>query len=216
MKQIVSVLNILDIVGPLFAVFIFLYKWKKLPAELKVVFAFCVVQVVCNGISYVMAEYHHNNYIVYSINTFASFLLLFYLFANYLLPINKTASIVSVAVFIIITALLVYQGDGILTYNSISSAFTSFIIVALCLYFFYKSLISSSPEVSIPSTAIFWCVVGIFTYFAGSFFIFITYKYIIATNMANLTMLWRFHNVLLFICSVYIIYGVLWKNYQTI
>lgn len=214
--MLVSILNVADIVAPLAAIIFFIWKWRFLSSELRLVFGFCLIQFACNTLATVLSIFHTNNYIVYISNTFLSFLVLFYLFTKYLVPVKKPVAVLTISLFFFLTAILLYQGDGVSTYNSIGSALASLLIVALCLYFFYSKLINSSPEVSIPATAIFWSVIGIFTYFAGSFFIFITYKYMIANEVNTVGTLWRFHNLLLVICNMYIIYGVLCKSYRAI
>lgn len=215
-KLVTLIFNTLDIVAPLLAILLFLKKPQKINRELTVIFIFCVVQLICNSVAYYMAHFKITNYWVYKINTVASFFFILYLFVKFLIPLNKKTILSIILVFLTFSLIAFLKGDGASSYNSISSAMASLIIVALSLYFFYSKLIHSSPEVSIPSTTVFWCVIGIFTYYAGAFFIFISYKYLIAADVGSIFILWRFHNLLLLICCAYISYGVLCKNYQKI
>lgn len=216
MEKITAILNATDVIAPFLAIIFFMVKWKKLSKELKLVFLFCCVQFICNAVAYLMAAQEVNNYVVYIVNTFLSFLVLFSLFVRYLIRVPRLVAVGMGSAFVLVFFVMVANGDGITSFNSVSSALLSLLIVAFCLYFFYIQLVSSSPEISVPQLAIFWCVVGIFTYFAGSFFIFITYKYLIANVWEGLGPLWRFHNLLLLICCIYIVYGILCKSYQEI
>jgi hypothetical protein len=217
LKTFNIILNFSDIIGPVFAVVIFLFNIKKMTKELWVVMFFCIVQIVCNGLAtYIDYVIHGNNYWVYKINTLLSFAVIIVLFVGYLLPFEKKKRILVYSILIAITAILVISDRGFSSFNSHGAAMASILIVGYCLYFFYIKLIRSSPEESITSKIIFWCVVGIFTYYAGAFFIFISYKYLLISDISAVTILWRFHNLLLLICCVYISYGVLCKESRKI
>jgi hypothetical protein len=106
------------------------------------------------------------------------------------------------------------SGDGIASYNSSLSALGSFIVTAYCLNFFYWRLVRDERPAGLTSSALFWIVIGIFTYYTGSFFIFISYKYLIVQESKVIGILWRFHNLLLTLFCAYTIYGITCKNYQ--
>lgn len=217
MKGIKEILNILDSIGPVVATLLLFINRKKLSREMYPILIFCIIQLCCNTIATIIEKvFDGNNYWVYKINATTSFLCLSYLFLKKLFQISNIAFSLFLFVYAVINMLLLFQGDGISQFNSTSAAIESLAIVSFCLYFFYARLINTSEEISIPETSIFWCIVGIFTYYAGAFFIFISYKYLIHSDSATVGILWRFHNILLFICCAYISYGVLCKNYRTI
>lgn len=216
MKTFTELLNILDSIGPaIVIVFISLHR-KKLSPEMIVIAVFCLVQFVCNSVATIIDWSGTNNYWVYKVNFTVSFLILLFLFAKKLMHIKPVIVYFIILVYFALSVFLIKEGDGISYFCSISAAFESIVITSFCLYFFYSKLINTSEEISIPETSIFWCVVGIFTYYAGAFFIFISYKYLINSDSSTVAVLWRFHNVLLFVCMGYISYGVLCKNYRTI
>lgn len=215
MRDVNIILNSLDVVAPLIAILIFLYKPRKIAKELWPIFGFCVVQFVCNLTASIMVGYEIKNYWVYKVNTVLTFYFILYFFIKYLLSLKKYFVGIIVTLFLVAISILYYVGDGTQNFDSNSAALAGLIIVGLCLYFFYHKLINSSEEVSVPETAVFWCIVGIFTYYAGGFFIFISYKYLIHSDPATIGTVWRFHNLLLLICCLYIGYGVLCKNYRT-
>jgi len=224
LKIIAEILNILDSLGPALAVGILLSTRRALPKEIQLILIFCLVQLICNIVATIIERLAitngffllQNNYWVYKLNTTSCFLTVIYLFTRYLLHFKAILLYALLLLYALISVAFIIRGDGISQFNSVSSALESIVIVALCLYFFYSKLIYSHEEVSIPETSIFWCVVGIFTYYAGAFFIFISYKYFIGSNDSTIGVLWRFHNILLFICCLYISYGILCKNYRTI
>ncbi|GAB3027726.1 hypothetical protein GCM10027051_35840 [Niabella terrae] len=218
MNFLYFILNNFDIIGPLFPIIIFLFKKKDFPPELRLVFIFCLIQLLCNTTAQIIGTgMKLNNYWVYKLNTIASFITLTLLFGKHLLKVSRTKLTMMVIVWLLFSFIPFAFGDGVITYNSYSAALSSIAIVAYCLYFFYIKLIQSSPEESVPSTPVFWCVIGLFTYYAGGFFIFISYKLLIEETTGNsVGRLWQFHNLLLFICCLYICYGIIWKNYQKI
>jgi len=208
-----KIFNYIDVVGPLIGIITFLFTRKKISPDLKLVFGFCAIQFVCNVTASTLSSYSQPNYWVYKINTVASFVMILLLFSRHLLKAGKKMNLLMYA-FVILIVLPTFFGEGLTSYNSYSAAISSLIIVGLCLYFFYTKLVRSSPEVSLPSMAIFWCVVGFFVYYAGAFFIFLSYKYLIETDIKSVGTLWKFHNLLLLIACLSISYGVVCKNYQ--
>lgn len=216
MSDFSIIFNWLDFCGPLFACIVFWTVRHRIADDLKLVKWFCIIQLVCNSTAYLFDILNFRNYWIYELNMILSFLVLFWLFSRYLLDLRKSTSILlGLLVFTSIIVIYYFFGwDN--TFNSYGMAICSMMIVAFSLYFFYTKLINSSEDVSIPNTSIFWCVVGLFTYYAGSFFIFISYKYIIDSDSSTAPTLWRFHNILLLICCLYISYGILCKNYRTI
>ena len=90
----------------------------------------------------------------------------------------------------------------------------SFVITAYCLIFFYWRLVKDTKLSGLTESSFFWVIIGLFTYYTGSFFIFISYNYLIAKEFDAIGILWRFHNVLLTIFCIYTIYGLTCKDYQ--
>jgi hypothetical protein len=184
--------------------------------ELHYIFWFVFIQFITNSTATLIEKIFivQNNYPVYVINIVLSFVILsalFYKIDNrYLKKLVPAASLV----FIVCTVISLCFGDGIQTYNSIISAMASFLITAYCLLFFYWKLVKDTKLSGLTDNAFFWIIIGIFTYYTGSFFIFISYKYLIVQEAGLIGILWRFHNVLLTIFCIYTIYGLTCKNYQ--
>lgn len=217
LKNLILVFNNLDTVAPLIALLFFIKPFKRLSKELLYIFGFLAIQFLCNLAATILEYLNLTNYSVYVINIILSYALLSWFFYKALEDkfVNILISVASL-LFCICIVVSISNGDGIATYNSIVSAFASFIITAYCLIFFYKRLVLASAITGLTENAIFWIVVGLFTYYTGSFFIFISYKYLIVQDSGVIGILWRFHNVLLTIFCGYTIYGIAWKNYRRI
>lgn len=211
-----KILTRLDIIGPALVVFAYVASSRKKTPVLNMVLVFCLVHFICNAYATYIDIIDGQNYWVYKLNTIATLLIVMMLFSHYLLSFDKQKKWLLAISFLLIILLPAFSGEGITSYNSYSSALSSIMVVALCLYYFYIKLLQSSPEESVPSTAIFWCVIGLFVYYAGSFFVFISYKYLIETDSGSVAALWKFHNLLLFIACISISYGIVCRDYQTI
>jgi hypothetical protein len=200
----------------LIALLFFIKPFKSMSRELLYVFAFICIQFFSNLAATVLEQLHILNYSVYAINVTLSFVVLSYMF--YRIIDSKIHRFIAVACVLFIAAAIisVANGDGIHTYNSLLSAVGSLLITFYCLVFFYRKLVSDTSRSGLTDSAFFWIIIGLFTYYTGSFFIFISYKYLIAEKASVIGILWRFHNLLLAIFCFYTIYGLTCRNYQKI
>ena len=222
MKQIISILNYIDTAAPLLTLFFFIKPFKKLTKELRFIFWFVCIQFVTNLISgsfeIIYNWSDHSiflpNYSVYALNIILSFGVLTALFYQLNIPVIKKLAPVFSILFTICAVFSLSKGDGFDSYNSELSAMASFVITAYCLIFFYWRLVKDTQLTGLTNSSFFWIVIGLFTYYMGSFFIFITYNFLIANKLEALATLWRFHNVLLTIFCIYTIYALTCKNYQ--
>lgn len=182
--------------------------------ELHYIFLFVCAQFITNLAASILELAKVNNYGMYSANiiiTFSLISLMFYSLINK--KIDKIISGCSILFFLIFIVSLL-NGDGIDYFNSIISAVASFIISAYCLIYFYWKLVNDDRSTGLTKSAFFWIAVGLFTYYTGSFFIFMSYKFLIVQEPNVIGILWRFHNVLLTIFCIYTIYGITCQNYQ--
>lgn len=217
MKIIITILNYIDIGAPLLALLVFIrvLSQNKLAKELLYIFYFICIQLITNVTATVLEKLHITNYSVYLLNIVLSFLVLSILFYELGIPLIRKIFPFSSLLFLGFATYSISNGDGIETYNSIISASASFIITAYCLIFFYWRLVKDKNySGSLTDSAFFWATIGVFTYYTGSFFIFISYKYLIVREAEVIGILWRFHNLLLTIFCIYSIYGLTCKNYQ--
>jgi hypothetical protein len=215
LKVIIAILNYIDTAAPLLTLFFFIKPFRQLAKELRYVFWFVCIQFVTNFTAVIMEKvFLATNYSVYVLNVILSFVVLSALFYQLRIGlIKKLVPFVSLA-FIVFAVFSTAKGDGIATFNSMLSAIASFVITAYCLIFFYWRLVRDTGSSSLTENSLFWIIIGIFTYYTGSFFIFISYKYLIAKEFNSVSILWRFQNVLLTIFCIYTIYGLTCKDYR--
>jgi len=211
---IITIFNYIDIGAPLFTLLFFIKPFKQLPRELLYIFAFVAVQFITSLIATILEKLVITNYSVYLVNIILSFVILSVLFYEIGNPLIKRLFPFTSLLFLGFATVSIANGDGLGTYNSAISASASFIITAYCLIFFYWRLVRDTQYSGLTESAFFWIVIGIFTYYTGSFFIFISYKYLIVREASIIGILWRFHNLLLTIFCIYTIYGLTCKNYQ--
>ena len=214
MSLFTTILNCIDTGAPLVALLFFIKPFKRMPKELYYIFWFIFLQFIANLTAKLLEEYKINNYSVYLANVILSFCVLsffFYNLRNYL--IKKIIPFAAFS-FILCAAYSIAKGDGIASYNSALSAVGSFLIIGYCLSYFYWRLIKDARLSGLTDGSLFWMIVGLFTYYTGSFFIFISYKYLIVQGDEAIGVLWRFHNLLLTIFCIYTIYGIVWKDLQ--
>lgn len=214
MKILIAILNYIDIAAPLLTLFFFIKPLKQLAKELRYIFWFVCIQISTNLLAMILEKFKVVNYSVYVLNVVLSFIVLSALFYQlHIRAIKKLMPLASL-LFIICAVFSTATGDGIATYNSMLSAIASFVITAYCLIFFYWRLVRDTRSSGLTENSFFWIIIGLFTYYMGSFFIFISYKYLIAEEFDSVGVLWRFQNVLLTIFCIYTIYGLTCKNYQ--
>lgn len=214
MKTIITILNYIDVGAPFVTLFFFIKPFKRLSRELLYIFAFVCIQLTTNVAASVFELLMLANYSIYAANIVLSYFLLSVMFYKAVGKIILWPVIGVSVLFAACAVVSITRGDGIHSYNSIVSAVASFIITAYCLVYFYWKLVKDKQTTVLTDSAFFWVIIGIFTYYTGSFFIFISYKYLIVQGDRVLGILWRFHNLLLALFCIYTIYGLTCKNYQ--
>jgi hypothetical protein len=215
LETFTTILNYIDTAAPLLALFFFIKPYYRLAKELRYVLWFVLIQFVTNMVSMLLENvFIIPNYSVYVINVILSFGILSVMFYQINIPVFKRLVPAASMAFAVCAVYSLAKGDGIGTYNSVLSAVGSFVITAYCMVFFYWRLVRDTGLSGLTELAFFWIIIGLFTYYTGSFFIFISYKYLIAKEFNAIGILWRFHNVLLTIFCIYTIYGLTCKNYQ--
>lgn len=177
------------------------------------VFWFVVAQLVFNGTARVLEVYFSaDNLYVYHLNSVVSLLILSSYFTQSL-PIKGNLQIMTgvYLLFLLFFGLNLWLWEGLTaSFNSNTFSLASFILVTYCFLFYRENLLHPAPSY-ISRARNFWYVTGIFTYYASSSFIFISYRHLTQSNTPNLGFVWQIHNVLLLIMCVYILIGILCK-----
>jgi hypothetical protein len=214
LKVFIFILNYIDAAAPLLTLLFFIRPFSRMQQELRYIFYFVLMQFLTNTLATVLELAEIRNYLVYVVNIVLSFLILTLLFYHQENPLIKKVIPVFTLAFIIAGVVSLAQGDGINTFNSVLSAVASFAIICYCLIYFYWKLVRDIKLSGLTNSAFFWVIIGVFTYYTGSFFIFISYKYLIVPEANTIGILWRFHNLLLSIFCFYTIYALTCKNYR--
>jgi len=201
----------LDTVSPIL-LFLFSLKQSKEVWRRDFILWFILIQAFLNTIAIIYDQVLlENNLFIYHINCIASFIVLSFFFkatfkqekiSDYTKPL--------ILIFFVFYFIDLVWGDGIGSFNSNTYGFASFILVGYCLIYYLKKLLNPVTT-NIAYTRSFWYVTGIFTYFSGSFVIFLSYNYLTALEIEKLHLLWMLHNFIFLIMCIYIFIGLLCK-----
>ena len=207
-----DVLVNLDWVSPLLLLS-FVLVWGGVAWRRDYVFWFVVAQLIFNGAARALEVFFDaDNLYLYHLNCAVSMLLLSSYFTQSL-PIKRNRQVMTgiYLLFLLFFGLNLALWEGpTASFNSNTFGLASFILVTYCFLFYRENLLRpASPYISRARN--FWYVTGIFTYYASSSFIFISYRHLTQSNTPNLGFVWQIHNVLLLIMCVYILIGILCK-----
>lgn len=110
--------------------------------------------------------------------------------------------------FVIINFLFIQKSNP----NSYSQTIHAFIIIVLCLAYYYK-LLHELPTGQIHRLPGFWICSALFITFSGKIFIYTVTHYLVVVARDNMALIWTFHNFLSLICNLLIGLGV-WLNHK--
>ncbi|MDF9797132.1 hypothetical protein OKW21_002395 [Catalinimonas alkaloidigena] len=173
---------------------------------------YILVQAVLNSVAIVYDQFLiRNNLFLYDLNCILSFVIISLFFHSLFISRKlKFITRLNLIFFIVFFLTNLYWGDGLNTFNSMTYGVSSFIIVVYCFMYYLKKL--KNPAASnISKSRFFWYVTGIFTYYSGSFFIFITYSYLTVQKIEGVYLLWQIHNFIFLLMCIYLFIGFLCK-----
>jgi hypothetical protein len=104
--------------------------------------------------------------------------------------------------------LVLFQKLEITSYTKFAG---SFIIVALCIYFFYKLLVEL-PTVHLQELPMFWISSAFLMYSSGGIFLYAFTDYLVNVLDDDLALYWSFHNLLFIAHDMFIIVGISVRN----
>ncbi|QHT66114.1 hypothetical protein GXP67_05235 [Rhodocytophaga rosea] len=204
----------LDILSPLILLLFVLYR-GNIAFRRDYIFWFILFQTFINGISIIYDKVLlKDNLFLYHINCAFSFLILTIYFRS-IFKIRKIRVFVSIisTLFFVFFVINLYFWENLQTFNSNSFGIASLIIITYCLLFYTEELLSLHT-IHITASAHFWYVTGLLTYYAGSFIIFITYRYFIQNHIRFTGLLWQTHNVIFLLLCLYLYRGLICKPLQ--
>lgn len=187
---------------------------KRIPDELIPIYWILIVSLTCDVISISLLKYaiSINTLLIGNIYLFAQFSLLVWIFVKQLQS-KKVINIVYIFfIFFYVINISFFQGPWI--FNSISNVLASLILIALCLYYFYR-LLYDMPTVHIHSLPMLWISFAVLTYYAGNFFLFLVSNYLVEGARESHRIIWILHN-LLNITKNILFAIALWQSYRKV
>lgn len=178
-------------------------------------FGFCLWIVI-------LSIYHQPNIHLYTIMGILSFCTLSIFVSLSLKNINNKKLVIALStIYLVFFFINIIFWENNTAFNSIGFATGSIFILINCFIYFRERLLMLDLQNSHPISNL-WVFVGFLFYYAGSFFIFLTYKVLtqkgVNTNLMeerkSLGTLWGIHNIIYFISCLIATFGLLWKKFQ--
>jgi hypothetical protein len=165
-------------------------------------------QFLFNGYANFLNELKQDNLFAYSLNFAWTQFLLSLFFIKIYSHRYFTWILLAVTLVYQTNVLVALQSSSIIaTFDSSSFGLVSLLVTLYCLLYYARQL-SELPTENILTVRNFWYVNGLFTYYTSNFFIFLTYNTLTRTNAANISVIWRVHNVVFLIMCVYFFIGL--------
>lgn len=133
---------------------------------------FLLLTVLVISFGYYLYAHHENNSIIY--NFFTSFEFCFYFFILHRIIQKRLAKKIIFAILCLypVTALInIFFVQGIASFHSITYALGCFLIVTICIYYFFE-LFQISHSINLAKQPAFWICSGLLFFYACSFPIF--------------------------------------------
>ncbi len=209
--MLIFLIDNLDIILP-FILILSVLITNKFKIEKDYIFYFILSQFVLNLLAGIIGHFFTNNLYVYYFNCLFSFIFISLHFLRILHSPNKSYIIKGLMIiYILFFFLNLIFWEGLFSFNSNSSGLASFIVVVYCFIYYLERLLRPQTE-SILKVQSFWFTNGLLTYYAGNFFIFITYHKLTDSLVSNLGLIWKVHNLIFLILFIYFFIGILCKR----
>jgi hypothetical protein len=201
-------------VSPILPFLLLTLNIKKVSASktLRLLFLVIASLFFLNTLAVGYSIFHWRNIWIYDLNCLVSFVTIS-LFMIHVLQSPTTKRILTWVVPLYVLFFIGYtyilRKDAL--FNSISFAILALLVSTYCVLYFLQK-INTTEEEQLTDDYIFWVCTGFFVYYLGSFFIFISFKYLTVQGR-SIGILWGLHNIIYFIgCSI-IAFG-LWRHFQ--
>lgn len=166
---------------------------KKLDQRLLPIFLLVLASFLADQAGKWAAQEFQNNMPVLHAYSFTQAALLFWFFKNVLKEQKEfiLASAIVYLTYFIINSIWI---ESILTFNQTARIIQNVLFLILTIFYFYNYYEKEST-LSPEKDAIFWTVVGIFTYYSGTLFTYILSTKILSTSNDTLFGGWIIHNL---------------------
>lgn len=196
-----------DTISPLLLIVI-LFFITQLDWRRDCILWFVVFQAILNSIAlYLDINPDLTNQYLYHLNCLLSILILSIFFRNGIeTKLIRLLVLPTMVIILTLGILNMIFWQGILQFPSTCYAIVSIVIVIYCLIYYLENMMWHK-SLDIIKSRNFWHVTGLLTYYATSFFIFISYSYLTELSIQNQSILWKIHNVVFSIMCIYFFIG---------
>lgn len=206
------------VLSHLLPIILFLIFYGKLSGLLKRFLLILITLAAFKVVEYLTGYYSIHNLLIYTCHFICEFYLISFFFKK-LLPQRRFQLLINamMLLFIVVIILNIKRIINLSTFDSYDAAFTSFIIIIYCLFYFHHQL--SQPQIIfIYKSHWFWIVTALLFYYSGSFLIYLSTNYIMWRDLSVSMGLWDIlfgltiiENILFAISIYYIPKNSLWK-----
>jgi hypothetical protein len=208
MAILATITKYLDIAGPLLGLLLCLYwqKGKRKAGGFPFVLGYLILQLVANVTAKYLGIFQQvNNIKIYQANAFFSLSIIGLYFWDVFkqsLSHKRSSRYKFLALTAAAISLLLIGHEDTDTLNSLSLSFTALIICFYCVLYFINLLLNTAEDDLLRSTS-FWQACSLFLYYAGSFFIYATFRFFATEDpYGKFMILWSIHNALLFLSCI--------------
>lgn len=213
----------LETISPLCPLIILLIGFKNnMSKDTRILFVLYSLSAFICIIIAVLSYLHLPNIIFYTTLVIVQFFTISFFFINIIKDKKKVRLIIRIMLFYLL--FLPFNFTFLETsavYTSISTAAAALLVILFCFIYFRERLIFIDME-DILVKRNFFIVVSFFLYYAGAFFIFLTYKTITieSINYTDLSArksigtLWGIHNIIYFLSCLMASFGLLWYTFR--
>lgn len=187
-------------------------KWKKMWNEWKLICLILVLSLVADLLSLALIQYRINTYLIVNIYLISQFSLLVLTFRKQFRNQRVVDVILILFVFFYLVNVTFFQGPKV--FNSVSNVVACLILIAFCLFYFYR-LLNDLPIVHIQQLPMLWIAFAVLTYYGGNFFLFLVKNYLTYGEAGSHKVMWILHNLLNIIKNI--LFAVaLWQSYRKV
>jgi hypothetical protein len=183
---------------------------KKMNKPLRLLLTVLILSFAADSISLALSESSVNNYLILNLYLISQFFVLAWILRSQANSRILMDSIIWISIIFCFINFTLFQGPW--KFNSVSNVLASLILISFCLNYFFR-LINDLPIVHIQQLPMFWISMGILTYYAGNFFLFLVKNYLLYGEDGSHRLMWVLHNLLNITKNILFAIG-LWQSYR--
>jgi hypothetical protein len=187
-------------------------NWKRLTPDLKPLFWILLISLFSDALALILMQYSIHTHFIGNIYLISQFSLLVLIFRKQFHNQRVVDVILVLFVFFYVVNISFFQGPKV--FNSVSNVVACLILIAFCLFYFYR-LLNDLPIVHIQQLPMLWIAFAVLTYYGGNFFLFLVKNYLTYGEAGSHKVMWILHNLLNIIKNI--LFAVaLWQSYRKV